>query len=438
MEYPIVTIVGRPNVGKSTLFNRIVRTRESIVDDMPGVTRDCKFFKTDWAGRHFIIGDTGGYMPLSDDIIEREVFKRLVSAIQGSDLVVFMVDAKTGLTALDEEISKELIKNGNTVLLTVNKVDNEQMELDASEFYKLGLGEMVTISAISGRKTGDFLDKVISFFPDSKLYEKKEKRSYVSLAIIGRPNVGKSSFVNAILGEDRQIVTDIPGTTRDSNDTIFKYYGEDFLLIDTAGLRRKAKVKDPVEFYSTVRCMQSIQRCDIAIVMIDATRGLEVQDMKIINEAVQLNKGIIVAVNKWDLIEKDTYTTKKFEDNIQDSLKNLTYIPKIFISALTKQRIYKVIELAKKVSLERSKKVSTPDLNIFLEDIIKKYPPPSMDQKEVNLNYCTQIKASPPVFVFFGNHPKSIRPNYRAYVENNFRERFGFEGVPLTFTYRKK
>lgn len=438
MPLPTVAIIGRPNVGKSTLFNRIVGGRESIVDDQPGVTRDRKYLEAEWAGRRFILVDTGGYLPESDDQIGRATFEHVLGAIEDAHLIVFLVDARAGLMALDEEVAQLLKKSDRKALLVINKVDNDKMELDASEFFALGLDDQVTLSAISGRRVGDFLDRVISYLPEQESIDNEGDSEMISLAVIGRPNVGKSSFINAILGEERQIVTDIPGTTRDSNDTIFKYYGQEFRVIDTAGLRRKAKIKESVEFYSMVRSMQSIRRCDIAILIIDATNGMEAQDMRIVNEAVRLRKGVVLAVNKWDLIEKDTNTAKKFEDDIRDTLKNLAYVPVMFISALTKQRIYKVVDVAKSVYAERGKKVKTTELNKFLEDIIAHYPPPSMDRREVKINYCTQIKAGPPVFVFFCNAPKSIRPHYRSYIENQFRKRFGYLGVPLSFAFRKK
>ncbi|MFQ5650867.1 MAG: ribosome biogenesis GTPase Der [bacterium] len=437
MSLPIVTLVGRPNVGKSTLFNRIIGQRASIVHDRPGVTRDRKYRQTEWAGRHFIVVDTGGYLPDSDDQIEQAIFEQLIGAMEESDLIILLVDAKTGLTALDEEIARTLKKSGRNVLLAINKADNEKREMESAEFFRLGLGEPVSISAISGRKVGDFLDTVISRFPEQNVAPESTS-PYISLAVIGRPNVGKSSFVNAILGEERQIVTETPGTTRDANDTVFKYYGQEFLIIDTAGLRRKSKVKESIEFYSTVRSLQSIQRCDIAILIIEAASGLESQDMRILHEAIGFKKGVIIAANKWDLIEKDSSTAKQYEEKIRDSLKKLTYVPILFVSALNKQRIFKVIEMSKTVDAERKKTVKTPELNNFLARVIRKYPPPSMDRREVKINYCTQVKTSPPVLAFFCNAPKSIRPNYRAYLENQLRKEYGFLGVPLTLIFKKK
>jgi len=438
MSSPLVTIIGRPNVGKSTLFNRIVGGRQSIVHDMPGVTRDRKYMQAEWCGQTFTLVDTGGYMPEDGDLISKAIYEQVLGAIDEADLIIFLVDAKVGLTSLDQEIAHLLKKGDSNVLLVVNKVDNPTMELGSGEFFQLGLGEQISVSAMSGRMIGDFLDKVTSCFPQSNSDDAIVDDHYVKLAIVGRPNVGKSSFVNAILGQEKQIVTEIPGTTRDANDTVLKYHKEEYLIIDTAGLRRKAKVTESVEFYSALRSLQSIKRCDVAILLVDATQGLEAQDIRILHEAIKLNKGIMVAVNKWDLIEKETNTAKKFEDDIKETLKNISYLPILFISALTKQRIFKVIDAARSIYEERKKKVKTADLNKFLVEAIKRNPPPSMDRKEVKLNYCTQLKSEPPVFGLFGNAPDSIRPNYRSYIENQFRARFGFLGVPLTFVFRKK
>lgn len=437
MPLPIVALVGRPNVGKSTLFNRIVRGRDSIVHDMPGVTRDRKYRPSEWAGREFILVDTGGYLPESADKIDKAVFEQVLAVIEEATLTVLVVDAKTGLTALDEELAQALKRSGQKIIVAVNKVDNDALELATPEFYRLGVDEQVSLSAISGRKVGDFLDLVVSDFPDEEAGN-GDSSGKIALAIIGRPNVGKSSFVNALLGEERQIVTEIPGTTRDAIDSDLTYYGQTFLLIDTAGLRRKSKVQEAIEFYSTIRSMQSIQRCDVAILLVDATAPMESQDVKILYEAVRLRKGIVVAVNKWDLIEKDTMTAKRFEDQIKDVLKNMAYVPIIFISALHRQRLLKAIDVAKSVYVERGKTIKTSELNDFLAEIIQRYPPPSMDRREVKINYCTQIKSSPPVLAFFGNAPKSIRANYRSYIENQLRARFGFFGVPLTLVFRRK
>lgn len=438
MLRPVVTIIGRPNVGKSTLFNRIIGGRDAIVDDQPGVTRDRKYSEAEWAGKNFTLVDTGGYLPGSEDRIEKAVFEQVQEAIDEADLVVFLLDVKAGLTSLDEEIARLLNRSNREVLLTINKVDNESDELACSEFFELGLGDPVSISAAQGRKVGDFLDLVVSQTSKIKTAKNKQSESLISLAVVGRPNVGKSSFINALFGEEKQIVTEIPGTTRDAIDTIFRYYSQEFLLIDTAGLRRKKKVKDSVEYYSTVRSLQSIKRCDVAIVVIDATTSLEAQDMRILQEAINLNKGVVLAINKWDLIEKDANTAKEFEKKIRESLKNVNFLPILFISALTKKRVFKVIDVAKSVYEERCKKIGTSVLNKFLEEVTRRYAPPSMDRREVKIKYCTQVKSNPPVIGFFTNAPHAIRDNYRAYLENQLRQRFGFFGVPLSLVFRKK
>lgn len=438
MLRPLVAIIGRPNVGKSTLFNRIIGSRDAIVDDEPGVTRDLKYAETDWAGKDFTLMDTGGYLPGSEDKIERAVFGQVQDAIHQADLVVFLLDAQTGPTGLDEEIAQLLKKSGCEVLVTINKVDKESDEVNCAEFYRLGLGQPVSVSAMHSRKVGDFLDAVISCPSISKPSAPPKAKPLISLAVVGRPNVGKSSFINALFGEEKLIVTDVPGTTRDSIDTVFKYHGQEFLLIDTAGLRKKAKVRDSLEYYSTVRSLRSIQRCDVTIVILDATAGLESQDMKILQEAINLNKGIILAVNKWDLIQKETNTAKEYEDEVKDNLKNANFLPILFISALTKQRIFKVIDIAKSVNEERGKTIKTAALNKFLIEVTTRYAPPSMNQREVKIKYCTQVKSSPPVFSFFVNEPKAIKANYRSYLENQLRLKFGFFGVPLSLLFRKK
>lgn len=438
MTIPVVAIVGRPNVGKSTLFNRLVGGRAAIVDDQPGVTRDRKYALAEWSGHRFTLVDTGGYLPDSDDKIERAVVQQIQEAIKEADLIVFLVDAKAGLTEFDRVLSVLLKKSGRPVLLTVNKVDNDTRELHAFEFYELGFDEPTPVSAVAGRATGDFLDKVIGMLPNAPTLVENVNEASISLAIVGRPNVGKSSLVNALVGAEKMIVTDIPGTTRDAIDTVLKYYGQEFLLIDTAGLRRKSKVKDAIEYYSNLRSLESIKRCDIAILMIDAATGMETQDMRILGEAIRMNKGVIIAANKWDLIEKDSKTAREHETKIRETLKNNDYLPVIFVSATTKQRIYKVIEAAKVVSEERKKVLKTSELNEFLAAAIAHYAPPSMDQREVKIKYCTQVKSNPPVIAFFTNAPDSIQPNYRAYLEKQFRKWFGFVGVPLTLAFRKK
>jgi GTP-binding protein len=424
MSEPVVVIVGRPNVGKSTLFNRIIRVREAIVDDEPGVTRDRKYAGTEWGGKNFILVDTGGFVPGSRDTFEKEIFRQIDYAIQEADLIVLLVDAVAGVTSLDEEIASLLKRSGKPVLLGVNKVDNESRELNSAEFYKLGLGEPVTLSAANSRKVGDFLDEITARLPVIDFPAKTSTEHIVSLAVVGRPNVGKSSFINALLGEEKLIVTEIPGTTRDAIDSKFKYYGQEFLLIDTAGLRKRTKVKDSIEFYSTVRSLRSIHRCDVAILMIDATAGVTAQDLRILQEAKNRNKGIIIAANKWDLVEKDAHTAKQHEQRIREVLKSNSFIPIIFISAKTKKRVFKVIDLAKTVCEERKKTIKTSVLNKFLSEVMQHYSPPSMDRREVKINYCTQLKSNPPVIAFFTNAPSSIKPNYRSYLENQLSSEY--------------
>ena len=433
----IVAIVGRPNVGKSTLFNRIIGERDAIVDPKSGVTRDRHYGQAEWNGKKFTVIDTGGYVPDSDDVFESAIREQVQIAIDEADVIVFVVDAITGVTPIDIEIAKILRQTKKKVILAVNKIDNDKLELYSSQFYELGLGEPFSISALHGRKVGDFLDEVVKDLPE-KVEETEEGKNQIKVAVVGQPNVGKSSFVNAILGENRIIVTDIPGTTRNSIDTTFRYNDTEFVLIDTAGLRRRSKIKESIEFYSAIRALKSVERCDVAVVMLDATCGLERQDLRIIGEAADLKKGIIIAVNKWDLIEKDSNTALEYEHALKERLKVFDYVPILFISAKTKQRIFKVLDLAKIVYDERNKKIKTSELNKVLFPIVKETPPPAVSGKEIKIKYVTQVKTAPPVFAFFANFPDDIPEHYKRFLENKIREHFGFIGVPVTIVFKKK
>lgn len=435
MSHWLIALVGRPNVGKSTLFNRIVGRRDAIVDDKPGVTRDRNYSTAEWAGKTFSVVDTGGYVPQSEDVFETAIREQAQIAIEEADVVLFVVDAATGPLPGDFDLAEILRKREKKVLLVVNKVDGEKKERELADFYRLGLGEPHPVSALVGRRTGDLLDAVTKDFV-ATISERPDPR--LKLAIIGKPNVGKSSLVNALLQEDRHIVTEIPGTTRDAIDAILRYYGEEILLIDTAGLRRKSKIKESVEFYSTIRTLKSIERCDVAIILVDATQGLEHQDLRIVEDATAHNRAIVLAVNKWDIIEKDDRTARAFEKALKEKLRIFDFIPIIFISALTKQRIYKVIELAKQVNDEQNKRIATSDLNALLGADIKSFPPRSKSGREIKIKYVTQVKSRPPVFAFFCNEPKLIDDNYRRYLQNRIRDHFTFTGVPIVISFKQK
>jgi GTP-binding protein len=438
MKTPLVVIVGRPNVGKSTFFNRLIGKREAIVDDKSGVTRDRNYGDVEWAGKEFTLIDTGGYVPNSMELFETAIREQVEIAISEADEILFMVDARTGITPVDIEISDILRTAGKNFFLLVNKVDSENFEPAAAEFYSLGVDKIYDISALAGRNIGDLLDDLTADFPAVQIDE-EEKDKRLKIAIVGRPNAGKSSLTNALLGYDRSIVTEIPGTTRDSLDSILKYYKQEIVLIDTAGLRKKKKVEESIEFYSTIRSLKAIGECDVAVVMIDAQYGIEKQDQKIIDEAVRWRKGIILAVNKWDLIEKDTNTAKKFEDEIKFKTGSIDYIPVIFISAKTKQRIYKLVDLALSINEERKKSIPTSELNDTLLPEIEKSPPPATTTgKEVKIKYITQVGNKYPVFLFFLNYPKDIAEHYKRYLEKLIRKYFGFNGVPVTLSFKKK
>jgi GTP-binding protein len=435
MSHWVVVLVGRPNVGKSTLFNRIIGQRSAIVHDMPGVTRDRNYAEGEWTGKRFSLVDTGGYVPASEDIFEKAIREQAQIAIEEADVVLFIVDGQDGLLPGDKELANILRKSEKKVVLVVNKIDGNTHEARLAEFYALGLGEPYSVSALVGRKIGDLLDVVTAGFTATS-DEQPDPR--LKIAIIGKPNVGKSSFVNALLQQERHIVTDIPGTTRDPIDAILTFYGEEILLIDTAGLRRKSKIKESVEFYSTIRTLKSVERCDVAVVLIDAVQGLEHQDLRIIQNTIESGKPVIVAVNKWDLIEKDDSTARAFEKALKEKLRVYDFIPIMFISALTKQRIYKVIELAKQVDVEQNRKIPTSQLNALLGPDIKTFPPKSRSGKEIKIKYITQVKAKPPVFTFFCNDPKMIDDNYRRYLQNKIREHFTFRGVPVLLSFKQK
>ena len=435
MSQWLVAIVGRPNVGKSTLFNRIIGHRDAIVHDTPGVTRDRHYAEAEWAGKSFSLVDTGGYVPASEDVIETAIREQAEVAIHEADVVLFVVDGESGPLSTEFEIADVLRRSRKKVLLIVNKIDGEKRESSLGEFYKLGLGEPLPVSALVGRKVGDLLDAITADFEGSGSQDTDPR---LKIAIIGKPNVGKSSLVNALLQEDRNIVTDIPGTTRDPIDAVLKYYGEEIVLVDTAGLRRKSRVKESVEFYSTLRALKSIERCDVAVVLIDATQGLEHQDLRIIEDAIGRTRPVVIAVNKWDLIEKDDTTAKMLGKALKEKLRIFDFIPIIFISALSKQRIYKLIELVKSVNEGQNRRITTSELNDLIGEEIRAFPPKSKTGKEIKINYLTQVRSKPPVFAFFCNEPKLIDDNYRRYLENKIRDHFTFSGVPLVLSFKKK
>ena len=436
MKIPIVVIVGRPNVGKSTLFNRLIGKREAIVDNTSGVTRDRNYGEVEWSGKKFQLIDTGGYVPNSSDLFETAIREQVEIAISQADAIIFLVDARTGISPVDEEIAGLLRNSDKKYFLLANKVDSEKYEPMASEFYKFGVDKIYDVSALAGRKIGDFLDDLTAEFPQ---IENEAGDDRLKVAIVGRPNVGKSSLTNALLGFDRSIVTEIPGTTRDSLDSILKYYGEDIILVDTAGLRKKKRIEESIEFFSMLRTLRSIGECDVAVIMVDAVAGLDKQDQKIIDEAVRWRKGIVIAVNKWDLVEKDTNTARQYELAIKDKLGRTNYFPVIFISALTKQRIFRLIELVKEVNSERKKKIATNELNERLLEAIEKNPLPSTHTgKEIRIKYITQVGDHYPVFLFFSNYPKDIPDHYKRFLENKIRELFGFNGVPFTLSFKNK
>lgn len=436
MSLPVVTIVGRPNVGKSTIFNRIIKKREAIVDNKPGATRDRLYAQTEWAGQSFMLVDTGGYLPRATGEIDKAIREQIEIAIEEADSILYVVDRTTGITDWDWEIGKKLKSSGKPVTLIVNKVDNEIMEADIYQFYGLGLGEPVGISALQGRNIGDMLDELTVQLRKVPLLPQFEDA--IKLAVVGRENVGKSSFVNMLLGESRLIVTSIPGTTRDSIDSILKYKKKNYLLIDTAGLKRKALIKENVVFYSHLRTMRSIQRADVVIYFMDATEGPTRQDLRVVQEAVQQKKGIVIAVNKWDLIPKEDKTLFEWETALRERLGSFSFIPLIFTSVLEKKRLYKLLDLATAVYQELHRYIQTSGLNEAILPILRETSPPAVQGKEIKIKYITQVRTRPPIFVFFSNFPKLIGETYKRFLERKIRELWGFKGVPLTIIFKAK
>ena len=433
----IVAIVGRPNVGKSTFFNRLIQRRDAIVDSVSGVTRDRNYGKSEWNGKAFSVIDTGGYIKGSEDIFEAEIRRQVELAIDEADAILFVVDVEEGITPMDDEVAKLLRKVEKPVLLVVNKVDNAMRAAEAVEFYSLGLGEYFTISGMNGSGTGELLDKLVEVLPELPEVE-EEENPLPKFTVVGRPNAGKSSFINALIGEDRFVVTDIAGTTRDAIDTTYNRFGFEFKLVDTAGIRRKAKVKEDLEFYSVMRSVRAIEHSDVCILMIDATRGFESQDQNIFWLAQKNRKGVVILVNKWDLIEKDTMTSKQYEAIIRKEIEPFTDVPILFVSALTKQRLLKALEAAVKVYENRSQRIATSKFNEMMLPIIEHTPPPAIKGKYIKIKYCMQLPTPTPQFVFFANLPQYVKEPYKRFIENKLRENYDFSGVPIDIYFRKK
>lgn len=432
----IVAIVGRPNVGKSTFFNRMVERRQAIMDNESGVTRDRHYGYAEWVGKHFTVIDTGGYVHGSDDVFEGAIRDQVVEAMNEASVILFMADCHDGLTDLDKDFAKVVRGLKKPILTVANKADTAEWSYQSAEFYGLGLGEVFPISSASGSGTGELLDEVVKHFEDDG--RENPEDGIPRIAILGRPNAGKSSFVNALLGKERNIVTDVAGTTRDTINSRYKLFGQDFILTDTAGIRKKSKVHEDIEFYSVMRALQALQDSDVCVVMIDATRGLEAQDMNIISLALKYKKGVMLMMNKWDLIEKETKTMQAFKKDLDEKLGTLNWIPKIFTSVTDKKRIFQAIEMAVKVYENRIRKISTSELNEAILPQIERYPPPALKGKYVKIKYITQLPVHTPTIAFFCNLPQYLKEPYERFLENKIRESFEFEGVPVKLVFRKK
>ncbi|GAB3922985.1 ribosome biogenesis GTPase Der [Larkinella terrae] len=432
----IVAIVGRPNVGKSTLFNKLVEQRQAIMDNQPGVTRDRHYGYADWTEKYFTVIDTGGYVVGSDDVFEESIREQVQIAIDEASVLLFMVDTMAGLTDLDKDFADVLRRSKKPVIVVANKSETVLRQNSVGEFYSLGLGDPFPISSITGTGTGDLLDEVVKHFPNDGV--ENPNAGIPRIAILGRPNVGKSSFLNVLTGEERSIVTDIAGTTRDAIDTRYRAFGKDFILTDTAGIRRKAKVKDNIEFYSVMRSLKALEESDVVIVMLDATRGLEAQDMNIIGQAVRAKKGVLLMVNKWDAVEKDSKTADNWKKEIVQRLAPIDYLPVIFASVVEKQRIFQVMEKAMEVYENKTKKIPTSKLNDAMQPEILNYPPPATKGKLIKIKYMIQLPTPSPTFVFFCNLPQYIKEPYERFLENKLREHFGFDGAPITIFFRQK
>ena len=431
-----LAIVGRPNVGKSTLFNRLTKTKEAIVESVSGVTRDRIYGKSDWNGIDFSVIDTGGYVQGSDDVFEEEIRKQVMYAIDEADAIIFMVDAREGITPLDKDVADLLRKSKKKVFLVANKVDTPKQTEYIGELYALGFKEVYPVSSVNGSGTGELLDDVVKIFSP---VSEEEDTGIPRIAVVGRPNVGKSSLINTLLGDERNIVTPVPGTTRDSVNTRYRSFGHDFILVDTAGLRKKGKVYENIEFYSTLRTIRTIEKSDVCLLMIDAQSGLERQDISIFHLAEKNKKGIVIVVNKWDLIDKETNTHLKFEKQIREKIAPFTDVPIVFTSVKDKQRIFKALELAAQVYEKRSKKIPTSKLNDYLLPIIEKNPPSMASRgRYIKIKYVMQLKTSTPQFVFFCNLPDDVKDNYKRFLDNKIREKFDFTGVPIQLFFRKK
>ncbi|GAB3202654.1 GTP-binding protein [Pontibacter aydingkolensis] len=437
MSSNIIAIVGRPNVGKSTLFNRLIGQRKAIMDNVSGVTRDRSYGHGEWCGKFYTVIDTGGYVHGSDDIFEAEINRQVELAMNEADVILFMVDVDAGLTGLDEEFANVLRRSKKPIYVVANKADTNARMHQMGEFYALGVGEEIyPLSSQNGSGTGELLDEVVKHFKDEGVED--PDAGIPKIAVLGRPNAGKSSFVNLLLGEERNIVTDIAGTTRDAIHSRYNAFGKEFIIVDTAGLRRKSKVSEDVEFYSVMRAIRALEDADVCIVMLDATRGIEAQDVNIITLAEKNRKGIVILVNKWDLVEKETNTTKEFEETILERIAPIKYVPVVFTSVLTKQRIHKAVEKAMEVYDNKTQKIPTSKLNDLLLPDIERYPPPAIKGKFVKIKYITQLPTHNPTFAFFCNLPQYIKEPYMRYLENRLREHFGFEGVPVKLIFRKK
>ncbi|GEA15764.1 MAG: GTPase [Moorella sp. (in: firmicutes)] len=434
MPKPVVAIVGRPNVGKSTLFNRITGARVAIVEDTPGVTRDRLYHDADWRGRQFTLVDTGGIAARSDDPLVVQVRRQAETALEEADVILFVVDARTGLTADDDEVAELLRRSGRPVILVANKVEDFSDPTLIHEFYRLGLGDPLPISAIHGLNIGDLLDRIVDLLPESAA---EEDGMALKVAVVGRPNVGKSSIVNRLLGEERVIVSELPGTTRDAIDTYIRQGEREYILIDTAGMRRKSRIADPTEHYSVLRALKAVERADVVLVVLDGTEGVTEQDKKIAGYGHEQGKASIIIVNKWDLVPKDDKTMARYEEMIREELSFMSYAPILFISALTGQRVGRILPAIDAVGAEASRHVATSTLNSIVQEAVMLTPPPAVKGQAVKIFYATQVKVNPPTFIFFCNRPEDVHFSYQRYLENQLRQAFGFEGTPLRLLFRR-